>query len=155
MEIDCNDKREVCTSALSSFLTLIRASDYLTTQLSFRCENKGLTISQFGILETLYRCGTLCQKELGERIFKSSGNITLVIDNLEKRALVRRERQGQGEDRRFITIHLTDEGKKVIGEVLPKAAIFIQEAFKVLTEEEQKKLYCMCRKLIGLPTQES
>ena len=139
--------------ALSSFLTLIRASDYLTTQLSFRCENKGLTISQFGILETLYRSGALCQKELGEKIFKSSGNITLVIDNLEKRSLVRRERQG--EDRRFITIHLTDEGKKVISEVLPKVATFIQEAFKILTEEEQKKLYGMCRKLIGLPSQES
>ncbi|MBI1820385.1 MAG: MarR family transcriptional regulator [Nitrospirae bacterium] len=152
LETNRNENPEVCTGALSSFLTLIRASDYLATQLSFRCENQGLTISQFGILETLCRSGAQCQKELGEKIFKSSGNITLVIDNLEKRALVRRERQG--EDRRFIRIYLTDEGKKVITEVIPKVSSFIQEEFKVLTREEQKKLFCMCRKLIGLPAQD-
>lgn len=133
--------------ALSSFLALIRASDFLTSQISFRCENQGLTISQFGILDALYRGGAYCQKELGEKIFKSSGNITLVVDNLEKRGLVRRERKG--DDRRYIRIHLTDEGRRVISEVLPKVANFIQEELKVLSEEEQQLLRGMCKKLSG------
>lgn len=137
--------------ALSSYLSLIRASDFLTSQISFRCENQGLTISQFGILDALYRGGAYCQKELGEKIFKSSGNITLVIDNLEKRGFVRRERKG--DDRRFISIHLTDEGRKVISEVLPKVANFIQDELKVLTGDEQEFLRSICRKLSGLPTE--
>ncbi|MBI1823437.1 MAG: MarR family transcriptional regulator [Nitrospirae bacterium] len=137
--------------ALSSYLSLIRASDFLTSQISFKCENQGLTISQFGILDALYRGGAQCQKELGEKIFKSSGNITLVIDNLEKRGFVRRERMG--DDRRFISIHLTDDGRKVISEVLPKVANFIQEELKVLSGEEQQFLRSICRKLSGLPTE--
>ncbi len=139
-------------ASLSAFLSMVRASDFLTVQLSFRCENQGLTISQLGVLEALARGGVHCQKELGEKIFKSSGNITLVIDNLEKRGLVRRERKE--DDRRFISIHLTDEGEKVINEVLPKVATFIEEELKVLTEEEQTALQCMCRKLKGLPSLE-
>jgi MarR family 2-MHQ and catechol resistance regulon transcriptional repressor len=135
--------------ALSSFLALIRASDFLASQISFRCENQGLTISQFGILDALYRGGAYCQKELGDKIFKSSGNITLVIDNLEKRGLVRRQRKG--EDRRYISIHLTDDGRRVISEVLPKVANFIQDELKVLSKEEQQLLRGMCRKLSGLP----
>jgi len=136
--------------ALTSYLALIRASDFLTSQVSFRCENQGLTISQFGILDALYRGGPHCQKELGEKIFKSSGNITLVIDNLEKRRLVRRERKG--DDRRYISIQLTDEGRRVISEVLPKVANFIQKELEVLTEEEQLLLRGMCRKLSKPPT---
>ncbi|MFI5304809.1 MAG: MarR family winged helix-turn-helix transcriptional regulator [Nitrospiria bacterium] len=150
MHLECH-KNYQAGMALSSFLALIRASDFLTSQISFRCENQGLTISQFGILDALYRCGALCQRELGEKIFKSSGNITLVVDNLEKRSLVRRERKGN--DRRYISIHLTDEGRRVISEVLPKVANFIQDELKILSEEEQKSLGSMCRKLSGLPNE--
>ena len=51
-----------------------------------------LTISQFGVLEALYHKGPLCQRDIAAKILKSTGNITMVIDNLEKRELVRRER---------------------------------------------------------------
>lgn len=149
MHLECHENYQA-GMALSSFLALIRASDFLSSQISFRCENQGLTISQFGILDALYRGGAYCQKELGEKIFKSSGNITLVVDNLEKRGFVRRERKD--DDRRYISIHLTDDGRRVISEVLPKVSNFIQDELKVLSEEEQQLLRCMCRKLSGLPS---
>lgn len=148
MHLECHENYEG-GKALASFLSLIRASDFLTSQISFRCENQGLTISQFGILDALYRGGACCQKDLAEKIFKSSGNITVVIDNLEKRNLVRRERKG--DDRRFIRVHLTDDGRKVISEVLPKLANFIREELKILSETEQNLLRSICRKLSGLP----
>ena len=37
----------------------------------------------------------------------------MVVDNLEKHNLVRRQRSA--EDRRFVTVHLTDEGRRLIG----------------------------------------
>ena len=150
MKLECHENYQA-GMALSSFLALIRASDFLSSQISFRCENQGLTISQFGVLDALYRGGAYCQKELGEKIFKSSGNITLVIDNLEKRGFVKRERKG--DDRRYISILLTDDGRKVISEVLPKVANFIQDELKVLSEEEQKFLRSICRKLSRHPTE--
>jgi CDP-glucose 4,6-dehydratase len=44
----------------------------------------------------------MSQSEIGAKLLKSSGNVTLVVDNLEKRGLVRRERDS--DDRRVVTV---------------------------------------------------
>ena len=54
----------------------------------------------------------LSQKELGYKLLKSGGNITMVIDNLEKDAYV--ERRRGTEDRRIFFVHLTKKGEKKI-----------------------------------------
>ena len=56
----------------------------------------------------LLHLGPMHQRELGRKLLKSSGNITLVVDNLEKRGLVRRERER--EDRRFSAHRCADGG---------------------------------------------
>ena len=71
--------------------------------------------------------------------------MTLVIDNLEKRGLVRRERSV--EDRRFIQVHLTEEGTRLIRRVFPAHADAITRQLAVLTPEEQRALGNLCRKL--------
>ncbi len=47
----------------------------------------GLTESQFGVLDSLFHLGPMKQKEIGKKILKSGGNITMVINNLEKRGI--------------------------------------------------------------------
>ena len=66
-------------------------------------EEEGLTLSQFAVLEALYHVGPHCLGDLARRILTSSGNLTLVIDNLQKRGLVKREQQGK--DKRFVLAH--------------------------------------------------
>ncbi|PLX92155.1 MAG: MarR family transcriptional regulator [Desulfuromonas sp.] len=105
----------------------------------------GLTISQFGVLEALLHRGPLCQKDIAAKILKSSGNITMVIDNLVKRCLVRRERSET--DRRFITIHLTPEGSSLINEVFPQVSAAIVDNMAILSSEEQELLGQLCRRL--------
>src|SRR6266545_1475603 len=112
-----NSKQQL---ALSAYIKLMRAAESLTARVNLHFTAAGLTISQFGVLEALYHLGPLCQKDLAQKILKSSGNLTLVIDNLEKRRLVKRERTSQ--DRRYVTIHLTPEGEALIAEVFPKHA---------------------------------
>jgi MarR family 2-MHQ and catechol resistance regulon transcriptional repressor len=107
----------------------------------------GLTISQFETLEVLFHLGPMCQRELGEKILKSSGNMTMVIDNLEKRGLVKRQREGG--DRRFVTVHLTEEGYRLINEILPRHVAAITEEMSFLTPSEQEELGRLC-KLLGL-----
>ena len=65
---------------------------YVTFSRAVACKvaEYDLTAPQFGVLEALYHLGPLCQKDLAAKILKSSGNMTMVIDNLEKRDLVRR-----------------------------------------------------------------
>ena len=131
--------------ALSTYLKLTRASETLWNCLAPGLQHEDLTPSQFGVLEALYHLGAMHQCDLGERILKSSGNMTLVIDNLEKRGLVRRERSV--EDRRFIQVHLTEEGARLIRLVFPAHADAITRQLEVLTQEEQRALGNLCRKL--------
>lgn len=135
--------------ALSTYLKLTQASESLWNRLAPGLARQDLTTSQFGVLEALHHLGPMHQRDLGRRILKSSGNMTLVIDNLEQRGLVRRERSV--DDRRFIQVHLTDPGERLIRRVFPGHAAAITRELAVLTQEEQRTLGNLCRKLGATP----
>ena len=131
--------------ALNTYVKLMRAAESLTARVHRHLAPVGLTVSQFGVLEALYHLGALSQKDLGRKILRSSGNITLVVDNLEKRGLVKRERDRT--DRRFFIIHLTDKGKRLIRRIFPPHAALIAEELSVLSDAEQQKLGDLCKKV--------
>jgi MarR family 2-MHQ and catechol resistance regulon transcriptional repressor len=135
-----NEKR-----SLSTYVKLMRATEAVTTRINRHLTVAGLSISQFGVLEALHHLGPLCQRDIAKKILKSSGNITVVIDNLEKRALVARTRGV--EDRRFLTVQLTDKGEQLIEGIFPRHAEAIVKEMGVLTEEEQIELGRLCKKL--------
>ncbi|MEI8186028.1 MAG: MarR family transcriptional regulator [Chlorobiaceae bacterium] len=137
--------------ALSTYTKLMRAAESVTGRTSRILAASNLTVSQFGILEVLFHKGSLCQRELAAKILKSTGNITMVIDNLEKRNLVRRERDH--DDRRFIVIHLTESGHLLIANVFPFIMSAIVKEMSILQESEQNELARLCR-LIGLQEEE-
>jgi MarR family transcriptional regulator, 2-MHQ and catechol-resistance regulon repressor len=131
--------------ALNAYIKLMRAAETVTSRLNRNLASADLTVSQFGVLEALFHKGPLCQRDIAAKILKSTGNITMVIDNLEKRGLVRRERAA--EDRRYITISLTEKGSQLIEKLFPRHAAAITDEIGVLTEEEQAELGRLCRKL--------
>lgn len=131
--------------ALNTYIKLSRAMDSVQASLLNGSSMKELTISQFGTMEALYHLGPLCQNELGSKILKSNSNMTTVIDNLEKRGLVRRERDTN--DRRMIIINLTDTGKQLIESVFPEHTKNMVKIFSALSNEEQKTLGDLLRKL--------
>ena len=132
-------------TALGTYVKLMRAAESLTARVHKYLSSVGLTISQFGVLEALYHLGPLSQRDLGQKILRSSGNITLVIDNLEKRGLVRRNRNR--EDRRFLIVHLTGDGHNLIRKIFPSHAALITNEMSVLNTADQKILGDLCRKV--------
>lgn len=131
--------------ALGTFIKLMRAVNTLRMAVGRSLAQAGLTESQLGVLETLHHLGPMCQKEIGEKLLTSGGNVTMVVDNLEKRSLVQRRRDTC--DRRFVTVHLTDEGKRLIEEYFPDHARAITRCLSALDPEEQRELGRLCRKL--------
>ena len=131
--------------ALNTWIKLLRATETVSGRLAAEVQAAGLTGSQFGALEALLHLGPLCQRDLGEKLLKSTGNITMVVDNLEKRGLVRRERDP--DDRRYVTVYLTDAGRELIEEIFPRHAAAIAEQFRLLSPTEQEELGRLCRKL--------
>jgi len=131
--------------ALNTYTKLMRAAESVTSRVHRVLAEPKLTISQFGVLEALYHKGPLCQRDIAAKILKSTGNITLVIDNLEKQNLVRRERDN--EDRRYLTIHLTAAGTALITRVFATVETEIITEMASLDENEQELLGILCKRL--------
>lgn len=133
------------TTALDSYIKLSRATEVVTQRIHSHLSEWQLTISQFGALEALYHLGPLTVGEIGGKILRSSGNMTLVIDNLVKRGLV--TRQPRPGDRRCIEIHLTPAGRDLIGAIMPAHVAGVVETMGALTIAEQERLAALCKKL--------
>jgi MarR family 2-MHQ and catechol resistance regulon transcriptional repressor len=133
------------TRTLDTFIKLTRCTNSLLARLAERNSIRELTYSQFAVLEALYHIGPMSAGEVSQKILKSGGNLTLVIDNLERDGLVRRERDGK--DRRVIHVHLTEAGKRKVEAVLPGHVAALVDEFKVLSAGEQRTLGELCRKL--------
>ena len=131
--------------ALDAFIKLRRAAESVSSRVNGHLADAGLTESQFGVLEALWHLGPLSQAVLARKILRSSGNLTLVVDNLEKRALVARSRESR--DRRFVTVSLTPEGKELIRSLFPPHVQRIVAEFEHLTADERIELARLCRKL--------
>ena len=130
---------------LDAYIKMMRASESITARLNKHLTDNDLTLSQFGVLEALLHLGPLNQRALGEKLLKSGGNITMVIDNLEKHGWVKRKRNP--EDRRSVLIHLTEEGRDLIETYFPKHLELIMDEFSVLSSEEKEKLGELCKKV--------
>jgi MarR family 2-MHQ and catechol resistance regulon transcriptional repressor len=131
--------------ALDVYIKLDRAAGAVSSRINQHLADYSLTVSQFGVLEALYHLGPLRQKDLAQKILKSTGNITLVIDNLVKRKLVTRKRDKH--DRRAIHIHLTEAGSALIDDIFPKHVALVEAEMSILSMEEQDELQRLCRKL--------
>jgi len=130
---------------LHAYVCLMRAAESVSRRSHHHLDEDDLTSSQFGVLEALLHLGPLSQCELAQKLLKSTGNMTTVIDNLERRGLV--ERQPDNTDRRIKAIHLTPEGRALIRRVFPRHAEGLVRELSVLSRSEQDELARLCKKL--------
>jgi MarR family transcriptional regulator, 2-MHQ and catechol-resistance regulon repressor len=133
-------------NSLNAFIKLQRAAESVSSRVHSVLPD-GLTVTQFGVLESLYHLGPLCQGELAEKLLRSGGNLTLVVDNVEKAGYVVRERDPA--DRRFVVVKLTDKGTKFISEFFPKILQNVIREMSILSSTELLDLGRLCKK-IGL-----
>lgn len=129
---------------LSTLVTFTRAENKIHRMEYETIKKNGLTAAQFGVLEALYSKGDLKICEIIEKILTTSGNITVVIKNLEKDGLVKR--YSDPEDKRATIIALTDKGREVIENILPEHIINISKIFNILTDEEKLTLKKILKK---------
>lgn len=94
----------------------------------------GLTHAQFDIIATLGNTPGMSYKELGERTLITKGTLTGVIERLEQKGLVVRERNS--DDRRSFQVSLTREGAAVFREVFPKVIAHGKQLFAGFSDAE-------------------
>jgi len=133
--------------ALEAYIALMRAANSVAARLAKDRAFGDLTTSQFGVLEALLHLGPLSQRQLADKLLKSTGNLVTVIDNLVKRDLVRRERSKT--DRRVVHVVLTPTGRASIEALFPKHVNAVVRSFSILGQADQLELKRLCR-LLGI-----
>lgn len=99
--------------------------------------NHGLTHSQFDIIATLGNTKGMTCKELGDKTLITKGTLTGVLDRLESKGLVVRER---GDDRRQLWVKLTAQGESTFDEVFPNVVQRCKKPFAAYSEESFTQL---------------
>lgn len=130
---------------MDAMIKLVRAAESLVHATKDSYSRAGLTESQFGVLEALYHLGPMSQKDIGAKILKSKGNLTMIVDNLLKMRLISRSQLPA--DKRYYSIRISPDGEKLIREVFPEHVKGVVKAMAVLNNEEQAQLAALCKKL--------
>jgi MarR family 2-MHQ and catechol resistance regulon transcriptional repressor len=130
---------------LGTYIKLVRSAESVTVRSHRHLAEVNLTFGQFAVLEALHSLGTLIQKDLAKKILKSPRNITMIVDNLEKRSLVERSRNES--DRRYYYVSMTEKGKNLFESILPKHKEALVEEFSKLSNEELIVLGSLCRRI--------
>ena len=109
----------------------------------------GLTDVQLNVMMLLnYQAGEeggLSQTQLSDMMLVNRGNITSLVDRMEKAELV--TRTAHSKDRRFNIIKLTTKGAKLFDSVEPHYLEQIRQVMSSATESEQKKLMAILEKV--------
>jgi len=97
-----------------AFLGLQRTADALMRGMVEVLKPSGLSPTQYNILRILRGAGDdgLSCREVGERMISRDPDMTRLLDRLEARQLVARERGRR--DRRVITTRITAEGRELL-----------------------------------------
>ncbi len=101
-----------------------------------------LSAAQFDVLATVGRHEGMTQQELAERLLVTQGNITQLLDKLERRGLLQRCPDG-----RTKRLMLTDAGRQLHDDVVPAQERFQGQQFAPLSPAEQHQLLMLLRKL--------
>ncbi|WP_028550593.1 MarR family winged helix-turn-helix transcriptional regulator [Paenibacillus sp. UNC451MF] len=131
--------------SLDLYIALSRASQWVNAHADRDIRRNGLNRTEFGVLELLYHKGAQPIQQIGGKVLMSSGNITYVVDKLEKKQFV--QRKASTEDRRLIYAEITDKGKQFIDDVFPQHAEVIGKAVEGLTPEEKRVASQLLKKL--------
>src|SRR6202166_874567 len=133
------------TSGVHVWLVLTKAFHALMAQAaeSLNLGRTGLGDSEFRVLEVLLHKGPLPVNTIGPKVWLTPGSISVAVDRLEKKALVKRKNT---DDRRVRLVELTAKGRALIAKTFERHAAAMEKA-NTLSKEERALLLQLLKKL--------
>lgn len=96
-------------------------ADFRATMTQLKCASserllrEGVSMAQLHIMYTVERHGEMTMSQLADVLNVSDSNATGLVDRMEERGLVVRDRVP--EDRRVVVVKTTDAGRRLLGEI--------------------------------------
>lgn len=135
--------------SLNTFVGLNRTLDHLMKIVKTDVQRYGLNVTEFAVMELLYNKGDQPIQRIGNRVLIASSSITYVVDKLEEKGCVVRQRNEK--DKRVTNASLTYKGRSMMDEIFPDHASTLESTFSVLTDEEITVLQTTLKKLSAQP----
>jgi len=124
---------------------VIRATDLHSRQLA---KTTGLTAPQILLLQTIRNQGQVSIRELANDMSLSQATVTTILDRLENKALVYRERSAA--DRRKVHVYLTESGQTALKDApIPLQDQFANQ-FNELQQWEQTMIISSLQRIAGM-----
>ncbi|AJY77349.1 MarR family winged helix-turn-helix transcriptional regulator [Paenibacillus beijingensis] len=142
------DNREL---SLKLFVVLSKAYKVAMDHAVKDMKKRGLSASEFTVLELLYHKGKIPLQRLGEKLLVTSGSITYTIDKLEQKGYLKRV--ASPEDRRVTYAEITAAGTELFDQLFPPHSEVIESIMQGLTVEEKQIAITLIKK-IGFSAQE-
>ena len=130
--------------SMAVYISMSRVINTLRRENNKLILKHNLTLGQFAVMEALYSKGKLSTGEVMEKILSTSGNIPVIVKNLEKEGFITRK-QDESDKRRFI-LDLTDKGKDLMDEIVPENLKFMDELISLWDDDEKEELIILMNK---------
>lgn len=134
-KVKTTEKEATSLFILSSLRRINRVVDMCSKEIK---SQGNLTLPQILSLLAIYSDGPMTLAQVATEVHLSSSTMVGIIDRLEAKKLLKRERSST--DRREVHIHITEEGKKIA----QKAPIPLQdklvEALATLSDNQERSL---------------
>jgi len=128
-----------------SYLVLMQTSKALQERMKLELAKNNLGITEFSVLEVLYHMDKSTIQQIGSKILISSGSMTYIIDKLEQRGLL--IRSACPDDRRVIHVALTNDGNKLMDNIMPKHRELVDYLLGSLNDDEANMLVALLKKI--------
>ena len=131
--------------ALRLWLRLLTCSQLIEREVRVRLRDRfDTTLPRFDLMSQLWRYPQgLKMNELSRHLMVTGGNVTGIVDPLEKAGLV--ERRAEPADRRAYRVRLTPAGRKAFAEMARAHEGWIVELLAGFSRREHAEIY----KLLG------
>jgi DNA-binding MarR family transcriptional regulator len=130
---------------LKALRRITRAIDLHSKQLASAF---GLTGPQLVCLRVIGRRKFITPSEIAREVSLSQATVTGIVDRLAARQLVTRERSE--EDRRLVTVTITDAGKALVENAPSPLQEKFAERLRQLSEEERAIVGLVLNKIVGM-----
>ena len=124
-----------------TFLALLKAADALGQEAEHLTRTAELTATQYNVLRILRGAGSqgLPCRGIGERMITHDPDITRLLDRMEKRGLITRERQK--DDRRVVKTRITPRGLELLKPLDQPMRDLHKRQFRHMAGSRLKALY--------------
>ncbi len=126
---------------------LTRARGSVLSSLDTELERYGVTGAQFEVLKNLYRNTVETGASLCRALHYDTGSMTRMLDRLQGKGLVRRERDAR--DRRVVLLRLTEAGERLLPRIRPAARRALRRHLAGLAPREIERLKDYLGRIIG------